>query len=133
MKYKFGKISKQNLDTCHLDLQLLAREVLAMGLIDFAVLWGHRDKTNQNNAYNSIPKKSNAKWPKSKHNKNPSDAFDLAPWINGRIPWQEDDKDYWAWYYLGGAVMAAAKKLSIDIVWGKVFKKLKDLGHFEKV
>ncbi len=130
MKYQFGKRSRANLATCHLDLQLVAREGLAMGLIDFCVICGHRDEADQNKAY---PKNSSAQWPNSKHNSMPSNAYDLAHWIHGHIPWEETDKDYWSWYYLGGIIMAAAKKLGINIVWGRNFKVGKgDLGHFQR-
>jgi len=128
--FKFSTNSKINLETCHFDLQWIAREALAMDLLDFSVVCGHRNKADQDWAY---PKNSNAKWPKSKHNKKPSDAFDLAPWINGHVPWEEGDPDYWAWYYLGGIIMTVARKLGLKLVWGKDFKGLKDLGHFNRV
>lgn len=130
-KYRFSQKSIGNLTTCTLNIQLVLSEALARGLIDFGILWGHRSEFEQDKVY---PKYSNAPWPTSKHNRIPSLAVDVFPWINGHIPWEEDDPDYWSWDYLAGNIMTCGEKLGLPLKWGRFFKIGKgDLGHFEEV
>jgi peptidoglycan L-alanyl-D-glutamate endopeptidase CwlK len=74
--YKFSKRSLSNLATCHPLLQALAQE--AIKTFDFTVIEGHRNKAKQMEAYAN--KTSKLKWPRSKHNKMPSEAFDAIPY-----------------------------------------------------
>jgi peptidoglycan L-alanyl-D-glutamate endopeptidase CwlK len=74
--YKFSKRSLDNIATCHPLLQALAQE--AIKTFDFTVIEGHRDKAGQTQAYAS--KTSKLKWPRSKHNQWPSQAFDALPY-----------------------------------------------------
>jgi hypothetical protein len=74
--YKFSKRSLSNLETCHTLLQALAQE--AIKTFDFTVIEGHRNKQKQMEAY--AAKTSKLKWPRSKHNKMPSEAFDAIPY-----------------------------------------------------
>ncbi len=133
-KYKYGKRSSQVLSEVHFELDLLAREMLAMEIMDIAAICGRRGKIAQEQAF--VEGNSKARWPRSKHNVIApvlSDALDLAPVVNGKIPWHETDKDYESWYIMGGVAMAIAKKLSLEIKWGYYFKIGKgDLGHFER-
>jgi hypothetical protein len=73
---KFSKRSLSNLVTCHPLLQELAHEVIKD--FDFTVIEGHRDKSSQMKAFAS--KTSKLKWPRSKHNQWPSQAFDALPY-----------------------------------------------------
>ena len=73
---KFSKRSLSNLVTCHPLLQELAHEVIKD--FDFTVIEGHRDKAGQMKAFAS--KTSKLKWPRSKHNQWPSQAFDAIPY-----------------------------------------------------
>ncbi len=74
--FKFGKRSLTNLETCHPLLQDLAHE--AIKTFDFTVIEGHRNKAKQAEAFAN--KTSKLKWPRSKHNKMPSEAFDAIPY-----------------------------------------------------
>lgn len=132
-KYKYGKRSSRVLSEVHFELALLAREMLAMEIMDIAAICGRRGKEAQDKAF--AKGHSKARWGESKHNviePTLSSAIDLAPVINGKIPWNETDPGYEYWYIMGGMAMAAAKKLSIEIKWGYYFK-FKDLPHFERV
>lgn len=135
MKYKFGTKSKQVLSEVHYELQWLAREMLAMEIMDIAAICGRRGKEAQEKAF--AQGNSQTRWGKSKHNVTEpdlADAIDLAPIVNGKVPWHETDRDYEAWYIMGGMAMAVAKKQGFDIKWGYYFKIGKgDLGHFERV
>ena len=136
MKYKFSQNSLNKLFTCHMDLQLLAREVIKY--IDCSVITGHRNARDQEAAY--IFHKSQLRWPNSKHNKEPSLAFDLTPYP---LDWNDSKK----FYYFGGFVMAIAARLYKDNVishkirWGGDWdmdhdvndQNFNDLVHFELI
>lgn len=72
---KFSRRSLEQLETCHRDLQLVAYD--AIKLLDFSVTEGHRSKEKQNEYY--MNGTSKLKYPASKHNRWPSEAFDLLP------------------------------------------------------
>lgn len=74
----FSARSKKALETCHPDLQLIANE--AIQVYDFTVIFGHRTEEQQNKLY---PKFTKVKWPDSKHNKDPSEAIDVVPYVKG--------------------------------------------------
>lgn len=135
-KYKYGKKSEQVLSEVHFELELLAREMIAMEIMDIAAICGRRGKQAQEKAF--AEGNSKARWGYSKHNvlaPDLADALDLAPVINGVIPWieKDDPKAYRNWFILGGMGVAICKKLSLDIRWGFYFKiGAGDLGHFER-
>ena len=47
MTLYYGKTSERRLQECHYDLQFVFREALNMGIIDIAILEGHRPKEKQ--------------------------------------------------------------------------------------
>lgn len=80
-----GESSLTALGTAHPDLQRLIKLVSQYidagalkyaGITDIAVLCGYRDKAGQDLAVKN--KASKTPWPKSKHNRQPSDAVDVA-------------------------------------------------------
>lgn len=76
---KFSARSLKNLGQCHPDLQKIAHE--AIKELDFIVICGYRGEKEQNAAY--AKGTSKLRFPKSKHNKSPSLAFDACPYIKG--------------------------------------------------
>jgi len=116
----FSQRSLDNLATCHKDLQRVAHE--AIKHFDFTVICGHRGKTAQDKAF--AEGKSKVKWPNSKHNKNPSLAFDATP-----VPL--DWKDTASFHAMAKTMKEAAHKLKITIRWGGDFKNFFDGPHFE--
>jgi len=135
---KFGRKSKERLDTCHPDLQVLFNHVIER--IDCSVLCGHRGKEDQNKAV--AEGRSKAVYPKGRHNASPSLACDVAPYP---VDWNDRER----WFYFAGFVLATAKilkelgEISHNIRWGGNwrgfnngiidFKKntFDDLPHFE--
>lgn len=99
---KFGITSKTRLATCHPDLQTLFNYVIKY--FDCTIVCGHRNKRDQDKAFNE--KKSQVKYPDSKHNKYPSMAVDAAPWEKDHIDWSKDQM-----YYFSGFVLGIAKML----------------------
>ena len=81
-KYKYGRKSEQVLSEVHFELDLLAREMLSMEIMDIAAICGRRGKGAQEQAF--VEGNSKARWGYSKHNvvePDLSDALDLAPYL----------------------------------------------------
>ena len=77
------------------------------------------------------------KWPDGKHNKMPSEAVDVVPYINGKASW---DKLHCC--VLAGIVLACAVRLGESVRWGGNWdmdgepitdQDFQDLVHFELV
>lgn len=133
---KFGRESKAALQSCHRDLVLVAN--FAIQVMDFSVLEGHRGKKRQNRLYQEG--KTKVRYPDSKHNSEPSNAFDVAPYP---IDWEDAGR----FRTLAGVMFASAHILrkmgAIDshLRWGGDWdmdghqddNKFDDLGHFERV
>ena len=125
---KFGKKSMSKLETCHEDLQQVFYQVIKH--FDCSVLEGHRGEELQNKYFNEG--KSKVKFPKGKHNANPSNAVDVGPWP---IDWDDTDR----MYYFAGFVKGIAAMLDIPLRWGGDWNDntevkdtgFKDLPHFE--
>tara|TARA_R110000744_G_scaffold337468_1_gene442684 strand:- start:78 stop:554 length:477 start_codon:yes stop_codon:yes gene_type:complete len=155
MIYHYGKGSEARLNTCHYDLQRIARMALSIGLMDISVICGNRSKEEQNALY---PACTSVKFPNSKHNSLPSMAIDLAPYhpvygyLSGhktqinRIAGAENISYAEAHCFiaseynrLAGIVLSCAKHLNIKLRWGgdwnsnnnTLDQSLVDLPHFE--
>ena len=137
--YSFGKNSIIKLSQVNENLRNVARLALEWGVMDFAVIEGIRSKETQTQYFNEG--KSKLTWPFSKHNvKNPgdlSDAYDIAPVINGKISW--DQKHC---IHLAGIIIAAGRCLGVKIRWGGNWdldgepvtdQDFQDLVHYEYV
>ena len=128
---RFGQTSKENLSTCHEDLQRLFNEVIKHW--DCSVTEGYRNEKRQNKAYRGG--KSKVKYPNGKHNRVPSDAVDVVPYIPGKgIVWEEREC-----LSFGGFVVGVSTQLGIRIRWGGDWdgdrdvndQSFNDLVHFE--
>lgn len=75
MNFKFSAKSREELGSCHPDLQEIAYELIKE--MDVMILCGHRGQREQDSAFNNG--KSRLRWPKSNHNTTPSRAMDVAP------------------------------------------------------
>lgn len=131
--FAFGSSSRAKLATCHPELAAVAERVMSYQVFDFAIVWGHRGEEAQNQAF--LDGASTKKWPDSLHNRTPSPALDFAPWIDGRIPWDDSH----AFAVIGGMFIAAGAELGTGIVYGgdwdmdgsTLDTKLKDWGHIQ--
>ena len=133
---KFGHTSTRNLESCHIDLQIIFNEVIKA--FDCSVLAGFRDNIEQNAIYRKGFSK--VPWPLSKHNNSPSLAADVAPY-----PY--DALDSGRFRYFAGFVMGTAEqllkqgKIKHHLIWGGDWdrdtevsdNKFNDLAHFELV
>lgn len=126
----FGRNSKQNVSTVTTNLQ----KVLAAAIkeYDFSVIFGHRDRATQDKAY--ADKNSTKKWPNSKHNFMPSQAFDVIPYPDG---WKASNAEFCK---MAEAIIKASEKVGVPLRWGGDWdgdgditdQNLIDLAHFEE-
>ena len=84
MSYPFSKKSKDKLETSHPLLQRLFRHVSE--IYDCQILEGYRGEEAQNKYF--AQGLSQAKFPDSKHNKQPAEAIDSGPYP---VKWVDDD------------------------------------------
>jgi peptidoglycan L-alanyl-D-glutamate endopeptidase CwlK len=135
MRYILGRRSKGELATCCDDIQNVIRLYMEWQLMDCTVVEGHRDKATQNKYF--AENKSRIKFPKGKHNTQPSNAVDIAPYINGAISWKRVHC-----IYLAGGLVSAGRCLGINIRWGGNWdmdgepitdQNFQDLVHFEVI
>ena len=138
--YIFGSRSSRRLDTCHPDLERVARRAIAITPIDFTIVCGLRSKQAQDDARrNGFSKK---KWPHSKHNGstpeyNESRALDFAPWIHGTINWNDEG----SFYVVAGVLLAAAVMEEVEVRGGWDWDRdgltedqsFMDIGHLELI
>ena len=132
---KFGRRSLTSLETCHPGLQVIAYKALSTSIIDFTILCGHRSKEEQDAHFEQGT--TQLKWPNSKHNKFPSDAVDIVPWIRGKLSWNPLHC-----CFLAGILLTCAKELGYTLRWGGNWnmnlepitdQTFQDLAHFEIV
>lgn len=130
----FSQRSATNLAECDHHLQVLFNAVAKYR--DCTILCGHRGEAEQNQAYSEG--KSKLQFPQSKHNREPSIAVDVAPYINGRVSWDANDCRYFAGFVMG---IAAAMNMGGRIRWGGDWdsdadttdNRFNDLVHFELI
>jgi len=124
---QFSKKSLSKLATCDPRLQMICHE--AIKTIDFTVIYGHRGKEEQDAAFKA--KRTQLRYPHSKHNSMPSMAVDIAPVkYAGKRVWI-DWADIGAFRLLADLVKEIAREQKTDIIWGGDWQSLKDFVHFE--
>ena len=118
--FKFGKKSLERLSEVHEDLQKVFHEVIKE--FDCTVLCGYRGEAEQNEAY--ATGKSKLKFPKSRHNKKPAEAVDVAPYP---VDWRKISE----FKLLAAHVQTAANKVGVEIEWGGDWVTFRDYPHFQ--
>ncbi len=139
---QFGTKSKKKLATVHLNLAVVAERALELSPYDFTIVHGWRNAEIQNALFESGA--SHTPWPESKHNAldepggtPESLALDFAPWIDGKIPWN----DTHIFAVIAGCFFAAAWEHSVVLRYGGDWdgdgstkdQTLMDWGHMELV
>lgn len=140
----FSETSKRRITTLHPDLRRVLQQ--AIKVIDFTVLDGLRTEAKQAEAV--AKKRSNAPYPKSRHNRSKnadgtydyelSDAVDIAPYP---VRWpdisKQTAKEYvkrmGRFYLLAGVIITLAATLDVKLRWGGHFKSFFDGPHFERI
>ena len=130
---KFGTKSIERLNPCHPDLIAVFNEVIKY--YDCTVTCGYRGEEDQNKAFDEG--RSNARYPKGKHNNSPSTAVDI-------YPYPVDFENYDRLSHFAGFVLGIANTMGIKLRWGRDWHqefwtkkkdttKLRDYPHFELV
>ena len=125
---KFGKRSKERLETCDNRLQLVFNEVIRY--VDCSILEGHRSAERQDKLFEEG--KTKVKYPNGRHNANPSRAIDVAPYP---IDWDDRER----FHLFAGFVLGIAKAMGIELRWGGDWNmnfevddnQFDDFPHFE--
>jgi len=126
-EFRFSKRSLMNLKGVHPDLTAVVVTALYRYTeVDFAVTEGVRSETRQRFLVNN----GHSQTMNSKHLKQQDTfghAVDLAPYVDGGIPWSKPE------YFrkVANAVKAAAEDLDIKIVWGGDWESFIDMPHFQ--
>lgn len=133
---KFGKGSLDKVATCHPDIQRVLNK--AIKKYDFTVIYGYRSPEEQLALFKQGRELVKGKYvvvgktvtnldgytKKSRHNSNPSEAVDVAPYP---IDWNNINK----FKEMAIVIKEAAKEEGVDLVWGGDWKSFKDYPHFE--
>lgn len=141
--FKFGKRSREKIDTCHNDLIVIMEESLKTSMVDFGVSEGHRSVEDQQKYFKEGKSRIDGIKRKGKHNYSPSLAVDIYAYVEGKKNLAFDKVHLG---YLGGHIMATADRLfkegivSHKLRWGGNWdgdgtllhdQKLWDMPHFE--
>ncbi|CCI88461.1 endolysin [Yersinia phage phiR2-01] len=111
MSFKFGKNSEKQLATVKPELQKVARRALEISPHDFTIVQGIRTAAQSaQNIANGTSFLSNPN--KSKHIT--GDALDFAPFINGKIDWN----DYEVFWAVKKAFQQAGQELGVKLRFG---------------
>lgn len=116
--FKFSQSSLEKLQTCDERLQRVFNEVIKY--YDCTVICGHRGEKDQNEAF--MKGFSKLRYPKSKHNSNPSKAIDCLPFP---INWQ-DSKQH---IFFAGFVISIASTMGIRLRWGGDFNNDRNFSN----
>lgn len=134
MAFSFGRTSRARLDTCHADLIRVCERALAAGEIDFTIVSGHRSVEEQQKLHaqgrtepGPIVTQVDGIHRKSRHNADPSEAVDIAPYVNGGIAWD----DIGLFDRLAVLMKSAAEAEGVAIEWGGDWNSFKDRPHFQ--
>lgn len=89
----FGPASTTQLATCHIDIQVIFREVI--WTVDCTIIEGHRGQIDQDEYFRLG--KSEVQFPNSNHNSFPSMAVDSMRYYPQRphIHWSDKDDNEW--------------------------------------
>lgn len=151
MTYSFSKRSAERLATCDERLQDIFNTVILHR--DCTILTGYRNKEEQTRAFKAG---NGVAWPKSKHNKKPSQAVDVMPWYSQEphIRWPQNPKQLLELFERGlinlhdleqrllewrelqefaNFVLGVAAAKGIAIRWGGHFKSFYDGPHYELI
>ena len=125
---KFGRKSRERLNTCESNLQKVFNEVIKH--VDCSVLEGHRSKDRQNKLYEE--EKTKVRYPDGRHNRQPSSAVDVTPYP---VDWKDRERQT----LFAGFVIGVASQMGINLRWGGdwdqdfqvVDNRFDDFPHFE--
>ena len=122
----FSIKSRNNLKQCHIDLQVVFTEVVK--IVDCSVICGYRGEKDQNEAFDKGFSK--LRFPKSKHNKIPSQAVDAVPYP---VDWKDKQRiiDFGAFVMDRADKLWKEGKITHRVQWGGNWVTFPDLPHYQ--
>ncbi|HPI82250.1 MAG TPA: M15 family metallopeptidase [Candidatus Paceibacterota bacterium] len=124
--FRFSKKSLERLETCHKDLQTIAKLAIVSSPIDFGIAEGHRDLATQKKYYDEGKSQIDGITKKGKHNYSPSLAFDYYAWVDGKVSYEMRHLGV-----IAGVMYAIAEDEGIEIEWGGLWKSFIDGPHIQ--
>jgi len=128
MSYKYSKISAARLATCDDQIQLVMNAVIKER--DCTIICGARTQEEQQKAFAGGFSKLDGVVKISKHQIGKDRPKSLAVDV---LPYPINWNDVKGHTEFAAFVLATAKKLNVNLVWGGKWKKFKDRPHFELV
>lgn len=128
VKYPFGAKSRERLETCHKDIQLIFNE--ASDVIDISILEGVRDTERQQKLFAEGKSQLDGVTKKSKHQPDEdglSKAIDAMMYYKGFNPFTSEN-GIKSFYYISGVIMGIASKLLAE---GKISHRLRWGGNWD--
>lgn len=150
MAFQFSRRSLDKLASVHTDLQRVAERALQISEVDFSVTQGRRTLDEQRRLYGkgrtaaqckrmgvpssyARPNENRVTWIRPENGNHLSGrAIDVAPFVNGRLEWDNNGK-LGLWPKIAVAFKLAAQELGVSIEWGGDWDGTKDRPHFELV
>jgi peptidoglycan L-alanyl-D-glutamate endopeptidase CwlK len=124
--YQLSQRSLDRLKEVHPNLVLVVQEAIKLSTVDFIVVEGIRTIEKQR----EYVAKKVSRTMNSKHLRQEdgfSHAVDLAPIVDGQIPW----KEFSYFKEISKAMKQAASNLGVQIIWGGDWKTFVDGPHYE--
>ena len=148
MSYNFSQNSLNRLATVHPDMQKVARRAIQLSPVDFSITQGKRTLDEQKRLYGkgrsaaqcraagvpeayAKPNEAKVTWTLNSNHIS-GNAIDVAPYINGKLEYDDNGK-LGLWPKIAKAFKDAAPELDVSIEWGGDWTKTKDRPHFELV
>ena len=114
MTYQLSQDSKDEVATCHPDLQTIIYTAIKYSKVDFSIIEGYRSVEDQNKYFRQGRSMIDGINKKGKHNYTPSLAFDFCPYFSGKQQWHHNP----SFDYLAGTFLAIASLLLENNVIG---------------
>lgn len=127
MTFALGRRSRERLHGVNPDLVRVVERAIAISSIDFTVIEGVRTLARQK----ALLRLGHTRTLKSRHLT--GHAVDLAPYVGGRIDWD----DLMQFRQVGHAMRAAAQDVGVPLVWGALkahgghWSTFNDMPHFQ--
>jgi len=120
MSFKLSKRSLSKLEGVHPDLVKVVKRAISLTEVDFSVTEGLRSVTRQK----ELVALGASQTMRSRHLT--GHAVDVVALVDGKVNW-----DFKYYETIADAMLKAGAELNVPIVWGGLFKTLKDGVHFE--
>ena len=121
--FKFSNKSKERLNTCHKDIQLIMNEAIKISNVDFGIAEGYRSLEKQFQYFKQGKSKIDGVTKKGKHNYTPSLAVDIFPYLENEANWDNEHLSY-----LSGVIHAVSEILFTQ---GKITHKIRWGGNWD--